>query len=84
MTPHRGGTILTLGILSLVVCPLLGFFAWFRGNEDLQQMNRGKMDSSGRNITNAGRICGMVAAGLFFIQLIFFAVLFALSLFNAR
>jgi hypothetical protein len=79
MRPHRGGTILTLGILSLVVCPLLGFAAWFKGDEDLQQMKRGKMDSSGRDITNAGRICGMVASGLFFIQLILIAIVFVLS-----
>ena len=28
------------------------------------------MDSSGRDITNAGRICGMVATGLLVLQVI--------------
>lgn len=84
MTPHRGGTILTLGILSLVVCPLLGFWAWFKGDEDLEQMKRGKMDSSGRDITNAGRICGMVATGLFFFQVIIIALVFVKSWATAR
>ena len=84
MTPHRGGTILTLGILSLVVCPLLGLFAWFKGDDDLQQMKMGKMDPGGRDITNAGRICGMVATGLFVTQMIIFAVFFVLSWAGSR
>src|SRR5688572_29363321 len=33
--PHRGGQILALGILSLVVCSPLGVFAWVMGNSDL-------------------------------------------------
>ena len=70
MRPHRGGTILTLGILSLVVCPLLGMAAWFMGDDDLQKMKNGTMDTSGRDITNAGRICGMVATGLLVLQVI--------------
>jgi len=70
MRPHRGGTILTLGILSLVVCPLLGIGAWLMGDDDLQRMRSGTMDSSGRDITNAGRICGMVATGLLVLQVI--------------
>lgn len=70
MRPHRGGTILTLGILSLVVCPFLGLAAWFMGDDDLQQMKSGSMDSSGRDITNAGRVCGMVATGLFVLQIL--------------
>lgn len=70
MRPHRGGTILTLGILSLVVCPLLGIAAWFMGDGDLQRMKTGTMDASGRDITNAGRICGIVATCLFVLQVI--------------
>jgi hypothetical protein len=70
MRPHRGGTILTLGILSLVVCPLLGMAAWFMGDDDLQKMKNGTMDASGRDITNAGRICGMVATGLLVLQVL--------------
>ena len=76
MKPHRGGTILTLGILSLVVCPLLGIAAWFMGDDDLQHMKSGRMDSSGRDITNAGRICGMVATGLFVLQVILICLFF--------
>ena len=70
MRPHRGSTILTLGILSLVVCPLLGIAAWFMGDDDLQQMKTGTMDTSGRDLTKAGRVCGIVATCLFVLQIL--------------
>ncbi|HEY1375778.1 MAG TPA: hypothetical protein VGF55_03255 [Gemmataceae bacterium] len=58
--PHRGSTVLTLGILSLVVCSPLGIAAWVMGNTDLAAMRRGDMDPSGEGTTQAGRICGMI------------------------
>ena len=70
MRPHRGGTILALGIVSLVVCPLLGIAAWFMADDDLQQMKRGTMDASGRDLTSAGRVCAMVATCLFVLQVL--------------
>jgi hypothetical protein len=39
-------------------------------DDDLQRMKSGTMDPSGRDITNAGRICGMVATGMFVLQVI--------------
>ena len=58
--PHRGALVLALGILSWVSCPLFGLFAWILGNADLQRMELGQMDSSGRELTQVGRILGMV------------------------
>jgi hypothetical protein len=84
MRPHRGGTILTLGILGLVVCPFLGVGAWFMGDDDLQQMKQGIMDSSGRDLTNAGRICGIVATCMFIIQVLLLAVFFVGSWLTAH
>jgi len=59
--PHRGVLILVLGILSIVLC---GFFtgipAWVMGNNDLKEMEQGIMDPSGRGMTQAGRIIGMI------------------------
>src|SRR5262245_41781377 len=43
LTPHRGTLILVLGILSLVICGLLGPFAWVMGNNDLREMRAGNM-----------------------------------------
>jgi len=60
--PHRGTAILTLGILSLVICwPVLGPIAWIMGNTDLKEIRAGRMDPEGEGYTNAGRICGIVA-----------------------
>lgn len=51
-----------------MVCPLLGIAAWRMGTDDLREMEFGQMDSSGRDMTNAGRICGMVATVLLILQ----------------
>jgi hypothetical protein len=62
LAPHRGSTILTFGILSLVVFgPIFGPMAWIMGNNDLAEMKAGRMDPEGESATNAGRICGMIA-----------------------
>ncbi len=61
LRPHRGGAILALGILGLVVCFICGIIAWVMGNTDLREMGAGRMDPSGRGLTNAGRICGIVS-----------------------
>ncbi len=59
--PHRGGLILTLGILSLVCCGVFtGIPAWIMGNNDLAEIRAGRMDREGEGTTNAGRICGMI------------------------
>lgn len=60
MQPHRGTLILVLGILGIVLCFICGIFAWVMGNTDLKAMDAGRMDPTGRGITNAGRICGMI------------------------
>ncbi len=59
--PHRGGMILALGIVGLVVgCFVVSAIAWVLGNQDLQAMNDGRMDPAGRDLTQVGRILGMV------------------------
>ena len=52
---------LALGILGLVTCFICGIFAWVMGNEDLRRMGAGAMDPSGRGLTEAGKICGMIS-----------------------
>ncbi len=71
---HRGGTILTLGILGLVLCAPLSFFAWVMGNNDIREMDAGFMDDSGRSMTNAGRIMGMVYSILIIIAVVLIAL----------
>jgi hypothetical protein len=53
------------GLLLFCVFPLgwvLGGIAIALGANDLQEMSRGRMDRAGRQFTQYGRICGVVAA----------------------
>ena len=60
LAPHRGTTVLVLGILGLVVCFICGIIAWSMGSGDLRAMKEGRMDRSGEGPTRAGMICGMI------------------------
>jgi hypothetical protein len=61
MAPHRGAVIPVFGILSWLLCPLaFGIVAWVMGTTDLREMSEGRMDPSGRGLTEAGRILGMI------------------------
>ncbi len=81
MRPHRAGMILGLGIASFVCCgPVLGPIAFFMGRSDLAAMDSGLMDPSGRGMTNAGKICGLVSTILSIFGLILWVVLMALGL----
>jgi len=69
--PHRGGLILSLGVMALMfsfVCGpvgvVLGLFAWVLGHLDLAKMKQGSMDDDGFDMTQAGWICGMIGSGL--------------------
>ena len=83
MKPHRGTLILVLGILGLVICGILGIVAWILGNGDLRLMDAGQMDPTGRSLTNAGRICGMIATILMIIAAVVCIALFALGILGA-
>jgi hypothetical protein len=79
MKPHRSTVILVFGILGLVFCQLFGIAAWVMGNQDLREMDAGWMDSSGRELTNAGRICGMIATALLMVPAIFIVFMLVAS-----
>jgi hypothetical protein len=74
--PHRGGTILVLGIISF----LLSFIppaAWVLGgwtinqaNTDLHQMGLRQMDRSGKAMTQAGKAFGWAGVILSLIYLL--------------
>lgn len=61
MAPHRGGTVLALGIIGIVLCFITGIIAWVIGNNDLKEMKRGLRDPEGESLTKAGMICGIIA-----------------------
>ncbi len=70
MQPHRGVLILVFGILSFVVCPFFGIAAWVMGNTDLREMAVGRMDPTGRDLTQAGRVCGIVGTVIMLIPMV--------------
>ena len=81
MKPHRGSLILVLGILSLVLCGIFTAIpAWIMGNSDLKAMAAGTMDPSGRSLTNAGKICGMISTILTILGLVVVVILMALGI----
>jgi hypothetical protein len=84
MKPHRGVLILVFGILSFVVCQFFGIAAWVMGNNDLEEMSSGLMDPTGRDLTNAGRICGMVATGLLILQIFVFIIVLVVMTMSAN
>jgi hypothetical protein len=61
--PDRGGTILTLGIVSMISALFgvpLGVLPWVMGSRDLKAMNQGVLDPAGRRTTQAGWTLGIV------------------------
>lgn len=80
MKPHRGGAVLTLGILGLVVCVICGIIAWVMGNSDIREMQAGVMDPSGYSQTNAGRICGMIGTILGSVGVVIYLIVIAVIL----
>ena len=64
--PHRGGVVLTLGILSIflsLIAPIgltMGIIAWVMGQGDLTKMRRREMDRAGQGTTTGGLVCGVI------------------------
>ncbi|HZW08676.1 MAG TPA: hypothetical protein VFF69_02125 [Phycisphaerales bacterium] len=80
LQPHRGTTVLVLGILGLVIngCGfgwILGVIAWVMGAGDLRSMRAGRMDPSGKGMTQAGMICGIVSVSIAALLLLFYVVM---------
>ncbi len=77
-TQGRGTTILTLGIIGLVCCMPCGIAAWIMGNGDLEKIDAGMIPESERQLTQVGKILGIVSVALWavgiVIQLIIFMV----------
>jgi hypothetical protein len=77
MNPHRGVLILVFGILGITVCGIFAPVAWIMGNSDLNEIRAGRMDPSGEQLTNIGRILGIIGTILIIVAMCF-GVLFIL------
>jgi hypothetical protein len=79
--PHRGGMVLGLGILSLVLCWTVigglkfGAIALVLAYMDLSAMDRGEMDDAGRGTTRAGQVCALIGMCLSALMLFAFCLL---------
>ena len=86
VAPHRGVLILVLGILGIVCCFICGIIAWVMGNNDMREIDAGRMDPSGKGLTQAGKICGMVGVILAIVaivmQVLFMLLGVGVGLFN--
>jgi len=69
-----------LGILSLVVCAPIGIAAWIMGGGDLKAMDEGRMDPSGRSLTQAGKILGIIGLCLLLMGFVVFAIALVIPL----
>lgn len=80
VAPHRGVLILVLGILGIVCCFICGIIAWVMGNNDMREMDAGRMDPTGRGLTQAGKICGMVGVILSIVAIVMQVIFMLLGL----
>jgi hypothetical protein len=79
LAPHRGTTVLVLGIIGLVCCMVCGIIAWVLGHNDIKEMDAGRMDPAGRGTTQAGMICGIISVGLYVLGMIGWVLMMILS-----
>lgn len=81
---HQQSTlVMILGILSLVLCQVLGPVAWIMGNRVVREIDSAQGRLGGRSQAQAGRICGIIATALMIITILFVVVAIALGLFAA-
>ncbi len=75
VAPHRGALILVLGLMGLFIqCPIFPFMTWVMGSNDLREMQSGRMDPAGRDLTRTGMIIGMILSLLWIVGFLFFFV----------
>lgn len=67
-------TVLVLGILGLVVCQILGPFAWYLGNKEVDAIDAGRRPPENRGMAVAGRVLGIIGTVLLGLGLLVAAV----------
>lgn len=72
--------ILVLGILGLVVCQVLGPFAWIMGNRAVAEIDANPGVYDGRGEAQAGRILGIIATVILILSVLAIAFFFVLAI----
>ncbi len=73
-------TVLIIGILGLVLCQILGPFAWTMGNRVVAEIDASGGAYAGRDQANIGRILGIVATALLALSIL--VIIFAFVVFG--
>jgi hypothetical protein len=60
--PEGATTVFILGLLGLLICGILGIFAWIQGNDYVNRCQAAGVEPDGLAV--AGRIMGIIATGL--------------------
>ena len=79
MLPDRGGAILALGIIGIVICFITGIVAWVMGKNDMREMDAGLRDPAGYSLTKAGMICGIISVALWALGLLWMVFVVVLT-----
>ena len=80
--PHRGQTILILGVVAIALVHPLGPFVWWMGATDLRKMRDGVMDRRGEDETRIGYVLGIIATCLLGLAVLVAVAIIGLMLFG--
>ena len=75
--------MLVLGILSIVLCQLLGPVAWKLGSDEIRAITEGRRSGEGLGLAQAGRVCGIVGTCLLGLVVLFFVISIAALILGA-
>jgi hypothetical protein len=70
----KATTSLVIGILGVVLCQILGPFAWAMGKKTLDEIDASQGRLGGRGAAQAGYVLGIVGTVLLALGVLFFAV----------
>ena len=71
LKPHpKAATALVLGLLSLLLCMVLGPFAWHVGGTVRREVDAGLYSSDSRGMGTAGYVCGIIATVILLLYLV--------------
>ncbi|MVU80173.1 DUF4190 domain-containing protein [Nocardia sp. ET3-3] len=77
-------TILILGILSLVLCSLVGPVAWVLGSRARKEIRDSGGAIGGGGMVTAGWVCGIVSSCLMIGAIVFFVLLAVIGAFASH
>ncbi len=73
-------TAMVLGILGLVLCGVIGPFAWVMGSKAVKEIDANPHTYSGRSEANAGKIMGIIGTALLIFGVVILGGLLAIGL----